>query len=261
MTALRTLHLYGDLGDRFGREHRVAAATIGDAIRVVDCNEQGFALAMRRRKFHVAHGDGRISYGSTRIALGQSKAQEVQPHQYAVPRASGDWHLVPALEGSKGRGFKTVFSIVVGGALLATGIGGALGAFGQIAANGAGAAGSLGAGLATSTGFLGLSYGTVALMGASMFLGGINMLLAPTPKADTADRKPTAFGFDGPSETDDEGGPIPIIIGEVLTGPVRAASAITTAGQVNNSRGKNGGKGGTAGKFAFAIAERVSADY
>jgi predicted phage tail protein len=228
---VRTLHLHGELADRYGAEHPVAAGTIFDAIRIVDCNHPGFCQAIRRSKFHIAVGPADLD-----------EATELLPHQYGVPRSNADWHLVPALEGGKGRTGKIIFSIIVGGALLATGIGGAaLGAF---------APGVTGLGLAGTA--FSISFSTMALMGAGIFLGGLSMLLAPVPKTDTAERKPTTFSFDGPGEIDDEGGPIPIIIGEVITGAVRVASAVESSrsfslGQYDAGFGSNGGFGGTGG--------------
>jgi predicted phage tail protein len=256
MTVLRKLHLYGEMADIYGPEHDVCAATIGEAIRIVDCNHPGFNIYLRRRQFHLARGTGRITYSEDEITLGDSTVVEVLPHQYTVPQSNGDWHLIPAMQGSKSRSLKTVFSVVVGGALLATGVGGA--AFGAF-----GAAPS--ATFATSTGFLGLSYGSVALLGASLFLGGINQLLAPSPTTSTEERTPTSFGFDGPSEIEDEGGAIPIIIGEVITGPVRVAASITTAaigsGNYRNVGGKLGPvpkEGFGPGSFDFFIEQRLT---
>lgn len=234
---VRKLHLYGELAEEFGAEHEVAAQTIGEALRIVGCNHAEFLPRIRRGHFHVAIGSGRVGYhkGTGRVTRGSSKAQEVLAHQYAVPRSNGDWHLVPALVGSKSRTLKTVFTIIAGGALLATGIGGAVAA---------GTGGLQGALFGASTGFLGLSYGTVTLLGAGLFLGGLSQILAPTPKTDTSERKPTAFSFDGPGERDDEGGPIPIIIGEVITGGIRIASSIETTAGVYSPYGNPFGDGG-----------------
>jgi predicted phage tail protein len=161
-------------------------------------------MAVKRMNFHVAHGDKTLK-----------RSKEVHEHQLFLPRSKGDWHLVPALHGGKGGNGKAIFSIIVGGVLLATGIGGALAAGGGIAGFAA-------------TSVVGLSYSTLTLIGASFFLGGINQLLTPTPKTDTSDKSPTSFVFGGPDEVDDEGGPIPIVLGEIITGGVKIASAITS---------------------------------
>lgn len=215
---VRTLHLYGTLADRYGSEHPVAAPTISEALRIVDCNHPGFCNTVRRGRYHIAIGSSDLD-----------EAEELPVHHLFVPRSAGDWHLIPVTEGGKSGTAKTIFSIVVGGALLATGIGGAVGA-GAFASGGASTAVAFG----TST-FMGLSYGTITLMGAAVFLGGINQLLAPAPKADTSEKKPTAWAFDGPGEVDDEGGPIHLILGEVVTGGIRAASSVESTNSASVS--------------------------
>jgi predicted phage tail protein len=169
---------------------------------------------------------------------------ELHPHQLPVP-IKGDLHLLPVATGGKGRTGKIIMTIVIGGALLATGIGGALGAFGGVA-QGA----TLGAGLGTGIGFMGITYGTVALMGAGILLGGLNMLLTPTPKMPTdGEKKATSFTFDGPANVNDEGGPVPLAYGTIITGGITIASAISNkaAGTRNGQMNGKFGSGGSAG--------------
>jgi predicted phage tail protein len=209
MTEPRNLHLHGSLAEQFGAVHEVVAGSLPDALRIVNCNHPGFLQRIRRGSFHCLHGSPVID-----------DAAEIAEHHLFLPRQTGDFHLVPAAEGAKGRTGKMIFSLVVGGALLATGIGGA--AFGTFA----GKMGFMGQALGASTGFLGLSYGTVALIGGAMMLGGLSQLLTPTPTVDSGDSKPTSFTFGGPSQVNEEGGPIPLIYGEVVTSGVTIASSI-----------------------------------
>lgn len=235
MTELRNLRLYGSLANDFGEVHEVAADTLPAALRIVDCNHPGFLSRVRRGSFHCLFGSSEIE-----------EAREMETHHLPLPRSKGDFHLVPAAEGGKGRTGKIIFSIVVGGALLATGIGGALGA--TAATVEAGAA----TGFAASTGFLGISYGTVALMGAGLLLGGLNQLLTPVPKVNTDQRDPTAFTFGGPAAVDTEGGPIPLVYGEVIYGGVVVASSIR-----NNYGGSSGGT--ASGDFGLNYGGNMSA--
>lgn len=229
MTALRKLHLYGTLADRYGEEHEVAAMTLPEAIRIVECNHPGFMRVVRHGKWHCARGD----------VLDSAVDLGAHAHHLYTPSGGGDFHLVPAMEGAKSQTVKTIFTIVIGGALLATGVGGALAA---AALPGTGASLGLGFGMGMSSGILGLSYGTITLLGAGFLLGGISMLLAPTPQTDTAERKPTAFSFDGPANVSDEGGAIPIVIGEIITGTVTVASSViaTPAAGTGSNKGKFG---------------------
>jgi predicted phage tail protein len=229
MSQLRTLHLHGELARVYGPRHKVVAkGSLFDALRIIDCNHPGFLRHVGRRNWHCLRGDKTLKHSI-----------EMYPHHVTLP-ISGDFHLVPAIEGGKSRGTKIIFTIIVGGALLATGIGGALGAFG-------GVAGGLGAGLGTGIGFAGITYGTVALMGAGLLLGGLSMLLTPVPKdTNTADRKQDSFTFSGPVNTSDEGSVIPLAYGELIIGGITIASDINNgSGNVASTGGGVGGGGGT----------------
>jgi predicted phage tail protein len=159
------------------------------------------------------------------IELGDSKAQQLYLHQINVPRSRGEWHMIPAMSGASKGTMKIIFDVVVGGALLATGIGGALGAFG---------AGATGLGVAGTS--LSMSFTTMALMGTGLLLGGLNMLMSPTPKSNTANNTPTSFSFGGPSETDAEGGPVPLLLGgPIMVSGVRIGSSLTSEGANSNA--------------------------
>jgi predicted phage tail protein len=227
---LRNLYLHGDLAKVYGKKHRVFANTFRDALRIVDCNHPGFLRRVIRGNWHCLRGDRTMK-----------RSHEMAEHHVGMP-ISGDFHLVPVATGGKGRTGKIIFSIIIGGALLATGIGGALGA---AALPGTGASLGLGFGLGASSGFLGLSYGTIALMGAGILLGGLNMLLTPTPKDSHADQKKTSFTFDGPVNAGDEGLAIPILYGELIVGGVTIASDIRSGQPASVSGGGGIGGGGT----------------
>jgi predicted phage tail protein len=220
MTQLRNLHLYGDLAKVYGKTHKVFAPTFKDALRIVDCNHPGFLRRVGRGQWHCLRGHRTLKHSF-----------EMAEHHVSLP-LNGDFHLIPVAAGGKGRTAKIIFTIIIGGALLATGIGGALGAFGA-AATGLGVAGTS----------LSLSFTTLALMGGGLLLGGLSMLLTPTPKDSNADAKKTSFTFDGPVNTADEGSAIPVLYGELIVG------GVTIASDVRNGYGTMGGGGTTKSGF------------
>lgn len=65
-------------------------------------------------------------------------------------------------------------------------------------------------------------------MGAMMVLGGVIELLTFTPKKDSQDDSFSSFYFDGPTNTERQGAPVPLIYGRVLVGshPISAAISI-----------------------------------
>ena len=222
MTAVRHLHLYGSLAERYGAKHPIGVPSLPEAIRVVNCNHPGFLHEVRRQSFHCLLGSE------------LETADELAEHQVGLPRASGDFHLVPVAEGAKGRTGKMILSIVVGGALLATGIGGAavLG----------------GSGLFVAGTSVGLTYGSIALLGGAFLLGGLSQLLTPSPKVNSGQNEVTSFTFSGPAQTDDEGGPIPLIYGEVVTSGITIASSLLDGyGSTTQENPKGAGGGGTGG--------------
>lgn len=240
MRSLRKLYLYGDLAEKFGKVHDVFAATIPEAITIINCNFSNFSMTVRLGNFFCVKGDD-LETGS-----------QMSEKELAFYTQNSDFHLVPVAYGQaqgKSTG-KLILSIVVGGALLATGIGGALAAgmasagAGTAAAAGGMAAFTAGAGAAAGgiAGMVGLSYGSLALMGASLLLGGISQLLSPQPQVDTSSDAPSSFTFDKPMNVNREGTAIPLIFGKkVRVGGITIASALTstTSGAILTSNYSN----------------------
>jgi len=86
------------------------------------------------------------------------------------------------------------------------------------------ATGGLGAAFATPLA-LGMTYGSVVLLGASMILSGVVGLLAQPPKPDSpTDRAAPgdvpSFLFNGVTNNSQEGGPVPLVFGTHLVGSV-----------------------------------------
>ncbi|BAI75205.1 host specificity protein J (plasmid) [Azospirillum sp. B510] len=105
-----------------------------------------------------------------------------------------------------------------------------------------------------------VSYGSIALFGASMMLSGISQMLSPTPKANLPDTK-QSYLFSGPANVSEQGGSVPLVYGRCWVGSTvvsssldsvqigsaqaqPAASAITTTSDGNPAGGIQGAKGG-----------------
>lgn len=180
--ALRTVRLYGHLGERFGREHRFAVTSAAEAVRALRANFPGMDAAL------VGHRPGyRVWVGGT--ARG--------PEDLWTPGA-GPIRIVPIVAGAKDKG---PLQIILGAALIAApvlfGAGPVL--FGTT---------TLGS-VATS-------------LGISMVLGGVSSLLFAPPRAETsATERPESrpsYIFDGPVNTTVQGNPVPIGYGRLRVG-------------------------------------------
>lgn len=224
--SLRKVYLHGALGERFGTEHQLAVSTAGEAVRAFTFQLPGFRQAIAEGSWRVVRGDPDTGFDLDieTLTFGLGK----QP-----------LHIIPAPIGSGrgGGGGKTV----VGIALLALAVAFAIpsggtslmasaGAMGlEVGAIGTGAA--LSAGLST-TAFLGITYGQIALMGAALTLTGISALVAPAPRTNVGQQavdKKGSFVLSGPQNTSVEGVCVPHVYGRVRVGSVVGAATMTIA--------------------------------
>jgi predicted phage tail protein len=205
---LRTIRLHGDLGRRFGREHRLAVQTPAEAVRAL-C----FLHPDMRRV--LAEGEWRVIRRTPKEKL----ALDVDTLGLGLGKAT--LHIVPAVKGRGGRG--------VGKAILGITLVAAAFAFAFAAPLAAGAtAGFLGGnwGAAVIPGLL--TAGNVAAIGVSLTLAGVSAMLSPqmkTPNRGAVERN-ESYLFTGPANTSVQGVPVPLIYGRVRVGSVLASAGL-----------------------------------
>ncbi|MBS0661361.1 MAG: tail assembly protein [Verrucomicrobia bacterium] len=179
---MTTILLAGPLGARFGRRWRLAVRSVAEAVHAIDCQLPGFrrAILAMQCKF-IVRRNGELAISKEDLQL-QSDLGTVS----IVPVASG---------AGKGKG---ILGAILGAVLVVASL------F-----------------IPGSAAFLGIALkGTVAMIGLSLAVGGIAQLLAGTPKsAEGKEPENTAsYVFNGPANVVQQGGPIPLIYGRVITG-------------------------------------------
>lgn len=199
---LKTIHLYGDLADRFGDEYRLDVLTPGEAIGALCVQLPGFEQAIYEGEFRCFRGEIAEGHdcdeGLLRLRLGSVK----------------DFHVVPAAVGGK----SGLGKILIGLVLLAA-----------VFINPAFLA------LAPVIGGTSLAVGAViAGVGGLMILGGVAQLISPHPKASntTGQDQKQGFNFNGPVNTSEAGVPCPLVFGRV-----RAGSVVVSAGIISERIG------------------------
>src|SRR6185437_7316717 len=148
-----------------------------------------------------------------------------------------DLHIVPVLAGSKNSGFgKVLFgSVLVAAAVVTAGAAAgpetaALVASTTTPVEATAAAAGVGMGLGL-TAVAGITYGQIAAFGAMMAFGGISQLIAPHPtvsdysQQNPVDQRPS-YIFNGPVNASVQGGPVPCVFGETITGSVVVYSGL-----------------------------------
>lgn len=193
---MRTVRLYGDLGRRFGRVHRLDVGTPAEAVRALTANHDGFERALRDHPhgFHVRAGrEDRASVDGLRLPAGTAEVIRI----------------IPAVAGGK-----SAFGRILAGALI---IGAAFFTGGASLVAGQGLV------------FSGLAGQLAVGIGASLVLGGISQLLAPQPKyqAATDDESQPSYVFSGPTNTSAQGTAVPLGYGRFVVGSAVVSLGLT----------------------------------
>lgn len=215
---IRTIHLHGGIGRRFGKQFDLHVDTPAEAIRALCHMLTGFREALSMGAYRVVRGRLGVPVDGLAIRLGKET----------------ELHILPAAAGAKNAGVGKIIAGVVLIAAAALTYGAAAGAFGS------GLAGFVGAGAGASASAIGITgIATVAqlgFMGVGMVLAGASMLLAPQPRSQgplTVDQNPS-FMFSGPVNTYAQGGPVPLIYGNCRVGSVVGAAALKAEDYVAN---------------------------
>lgn len=193
MARLTTIRLYGALGARFGRVHKLAVQTSAEAVKALCINFDGLEDYLMNAKkngmtFAVFRGKRNIGVQDFQELAGDS-----------------DIRIAPVMEGAKKAG---LFQTILGAVMVVAGI--------VVTGMTFGSAGVIGAGMVSA--------------GIGMMAGGIYQMLSPQPKGlqgrDDPDNKPS-YAFGGSVNTLAMGNPVALLYGEREIG-----GAIISAGIV-----------------------------
>jgi len=217
---MRDIFLYGAAGRQFGRHFRLDVASPNEAVRALMTLRPGLRAVIRQ-------GYWRIIVGSPHIK------NAIQVHTSGMNLGALPLHLVPASGAAGGDGGgvgKIAAGVVLIGASIVTA--------GLAAPAGFAALGTLSTFGTAMTGasFMGISAASVAVLGASMVLGGVAGMLSqppqgipgvnasPTDSAAPGDKP--SFLFNGIVNNTAQGGPVPLVFGTHLTGSVVVSANI-----------------------------------
>lgn len=177
MERLITIRLYGALGARFGRVHRLAVQTSAEAVKALCVNFDGFESYLMNAK-----KNGMV------FAVFRGK-RNIGVEDYQNLGGNNDIRIAPIMEGAKKAG---VFQTILGAVLVIAGVALSFTPF------------------AAATPYL-------VSAGISMTAGGIFQMLSPQPKGlhgrEDPDNKPS-YAFGGAVNTIAMGNPVPVLYGE-----------------------------------------------
>lgn len=194
---MKTIILQGQLGKLFGRRHRLAVKSAGEAVRALIANFP----AIERYLIETENVGYRIKLHDTPLF----KTDEMH-HPVGGPTIT----FTPVIAGAKSSLGQILLGAVVVGLAFATG----------------------GASLAATGVVFGGLAGQIAFgIGVSLILGGVAQMLAPTPKMNEPSERPEnkpSYNFNGPVNTTAQGQPVPIGYGRLLVGGAVISAGLTT---------------------------------
>jgi predicted phage tail protein len=205
---LRTVVLHGALAAQFGSSFDLDVKSPIEAVRALIVQLRGFSQALRRGEYRIIKSrvDVADTLDAVEIKLRLGRAREI--------------HIVPVIGGSASAWGKILTGVAIIGLAIAAPY--ALGMAGGLSATFGGIA---------SIGFAGISFGSIAGFGALVALGGIAQMLSPTPTltggSASVDRK-ESFLFGSGENVTAQGGPVPVVFGEFVTGSVVISSGLST---------------------------------
>ena len=194
-----TIRLYGHLGKKFGRLHRLAVKSPIEAIKALEANFKGFKLALLDKNI--------MGY---KIICDKQDRSKPELLQYPV---DNELKIIPVIHG-KGNGWANIIIAVV---IIIIEV---------ILQQYEWMPGTWQAYLATE------GATAVYMFAASQMMIGISALLYKPPKpktmsAENAELK-SAYQFNGPPKLSRQGTPVPLAYGKVLIGSVVVHGSITT---------------------------------
>lgn len=219
MDTLRTIRLYGTLGAKFGRVHRLAVNTPGEAVRALCAMKPGF------EKFLMEAKDNGFGFA---VFSGKKNLSE---DELRHPIGNEDFRIAPMVFGAK----NGIVQIIVGVVLIV--IGAVIDYYAP--------------GNPVST--------YLYSAGISMIVGGVIQMLSPHPRGKSTGDKPEdtpSYTFNGSVNTMAQGYPVPLAYGKgkwgsaVISAGIYAQDNLIAPNQGGGSPSGSGGQGGWANHVA-----------
>ena len=197
---MKKIKLYGALGKRFGKEHLLDVASIGEAIRALCILHKGFKDYLVSKK-HIGY----------EVVDGKQSIPHTQNEYNRITSQAEDIKIIPRVVGASS-GARIAVGVVLVALSFMLGPGGVVGAQSAFAMT---------AGQASMT----------MMMGASMILGGIIELLTKTSSGTTIgsdSEDSSSYIFSGPCNSTRQGNPVFVGYGEMIVGSQVVSATMTT---------------------------------
>lgn len=202
---VRDIHLHGALGEEFSPRYQFAVKSPAEAMIALTRQVPGFSQYIRKHDWQIILGD-------------VDEGRELSVDELTFQSIGRPIHFVPVVAGAKKN--NGIGKVIAGIALIAI----------TIYTGGTGT-GPAAAGFEATIAGTSITVGQVALLGASLVLSGVSSMLAAVPEfastSDSAAEKSSSI-FQGPVNTPNQGGPVPLVYGRTEVGSTVISAGIST---------------------------------
>lgn len=208
MSELKTIRLYGNLGKKFGRIHKLAVASPAEAVRALCVLCKGFEAELMQSR------DRKIGY---KVFIGDIP---LSTDNLDAPAGKSVIKIAPAVLGAKsGLGQILLGAAIIGAAFYAPALfaSGSESWFASVSGTGGGLFGLAG------------GYATAASIGMAVGLGGVARMLTNTQTGLSTSDSPNngaSYNFNGTVNTTAQGNPVPLAYGKVWAGGANISTGI-----------------------------------
>lgn len=187
---LKTVHLYGDLAEKYGDKHKLDVKSVGEAMRALEANHNGFLKSIKRDGYYE-------------VVRGETLNDEhLDEKTLGMTFGKGDFHISPMVEGSGGKNGGIIMA-VIGVALLVVAY------FVPV--------------LASYLVPLGIS---LIIGGVGQMLAGTPSVGVNDYGSQESPEERSSFYFSGPTNTMEQGGVLPLVYGRMTLGSTVVSAGI-----------------------------------
>lgn len=214
-----TFHFHGALSGLIPGEDGAIdlyVHSIAEGLRLLSAQIPSFGDTLKSGSWHIARG-------------GLFELESPEEILLSLGHSPQELHFVPAVAGAKSGG---IGKAILGGVIMAVALVGAYFSGGAtLAGPGLSFSSTMGAGLASSIAG-GFPWGSMLALGGMLTLSGLAQMMTPQSKVnynnhESADQRNSSI-YQGPTNTVEQGHPVPLVYGRVRVGSVVAATALYT---------------------------------
>jgi len=196
----RKVYFYGELKQKYGDVLELAVDSVSEIVSLMEANFGNFRKTLLNGRYAILRGESIDNF-----------IESLQEDQLTVTYKEGDWHIVPEASGAGGSRTGGLITFLVGAAI-------------------------------ATAGYI-FTQPWAIQIGVGIALSGISSMLTTVPSGDFSNEKrdeKASLIYTGGVNNVEQGGPIPLVYGQIMAGSIVVSSDIQTFERADREIGQPG---------------------